>query len=162
MSDAPVNVKAAERRTLSFSSLDDILADAEAMTESSASTGNWNAAENIYHVALLIDFLNRGAPFAVPLPMRLLGKTLKLFRIHVKPIKPGFKAPSEVENAFAPPTDITLEAAKQKLRDETAYAKEHGMNYPSPLFGKLSPDDAVAMNCRHAELHFGFIHPADD
>lgn len=159
-----VNVKTADRRKLHFASLDDILADAEAITAAGTVdppvTGNWTAAQNIYHVAFTVEMSNRGFDFSIPLPMKLIGRTLKLFGMHKKPINPGINPPPKVAAAFAPPDEVSVGDALQKLRDEIAYAKEHGMTFPSPLFGKLSNDDWVQTHCRHAELHFGFIRPA--
>ena len=160
-----VNTKTAERRKLQFGSLDDILADAEAVTAGGTAdppvTGNWTAAQNIHHVAFTVGMSNRGFDLPIPLPMKLFGRTLKLLGMHTKPINPGIKPPAKVAAAFAPPDDITVADALQKLRDEIAYAKEHGMTHPSPLFGKLSDDQWKTVHCRHAELHFGFIRPVD-
>jgi len=157
----PVNVKKADRRTLKFSNLDDLLADAEAVTRGGThdapATGNWSAAQNIYHVAFTIGMANRGSDIKIPLPMKFVGRTLKLLGAHAKSINPGINPPAKVAAAFAPPQDVAVDAAMQKLRDEIAYAKEHGMKFPSPLFGKLTHDQWVQMHCRHAELHFGFI-----
>ena len=156
----PANVKKAERRTLNFASLDDILADAEEVTSGPHRvTGNWTAAQNIWHVAHTVALSNRGFDFKVPLPMKLIGRTLKLFGMHTKSIKPGINPPAKVAAAFAPPPDVTLEMALAKLRDEVQHAKSHGMNHPSPLFGSLSNVTWVQVHCRHAELHHGFVHP---
>jgi hypothetical protein len=158
-----VNVKAAARRELHFETLDDILADAEQVTAGPHhATGNWTAAQNLWHVAFTIGMLGRGLDQSFPLPMKVLGRVLRTFKMHVKPIKPGLNPPSKVAAVFHPPEETTLDAALQKLRDEIAYANENGMPHPSPLFGKLPPDQAVAMQCRHAELHLGFIHPTPE
>ena len=154
-----VNVKKAERRRLHFESLDDIVADAEAVTSGPHRvTGNWSAAQNFEHVAKLMAISNRGIDMPVPVPMKLLGRTLKVLGMHRKPFNPGLKPPAKVARVFAPDPEISLDEAIQHLRDEVAYAKQHGMTHPSPLFGKLSNDDWVAVHCRHAELHFAFIH----
>ncbi len=155
----PVNVKKAERRELHFESLDEVLADAEAVTPHATATGNWTPPQIIDHVAFGIHMLNHGIDLKIPLPMKLFGRTLKAFGQHIAPMKPGIKPPAKIAAAFAPSSDITLEQAKQKLRDEIAYANQHGMHHPSPLFGKLTPEECVQMNCRHAEMHFGFIKP---
>lgn len=159
-----VNVKTAERRKLRFETLDDILVDVEVVTAGGAIdppvTGNWTAAQNIYHVAFTVEMSNRGFDFSVPLPMKLVGRTLKLFKMHTKPISPGINPPAKVAAAFAPPADVTIGDAVQKLRDEVAYAKAHGMTHPSPLFGKLANDEWIQTHCRHAELHLSFIRPA--
>lgn len=151
------NVKTASRRKLHFDDLDQLLADAEAVTESSTATGNWTPAQIIHHVAFGIKMLNHGIDLKVPLPMKIFGRTMKAFGLHVKPIKPGINPPAAIAAAFAPPADVTLEEAKRILREEVAFAEENGMNHPSPLFGRMSPADCVQMNCRHAEMHFGFI-----
>ncbi|MEM9915968.1 MAG: DUF1569 domain-containing protein [Planctomycetota bacterium] len=155
-----VNVKQAERRELHFDTLDEVLADAEAVTDSSTATGNWTPPQIIDHVAFGVHMLNHGIDLKIPLPMKLLGRIMKKFGMHTKPMNPGIKPPAKVAAAFAPDPDITLEQAKQKLRDEVAYANEHGMHHPSPLFGQMTPEECIQMNCRHAELHFSFIRPA--
>lgn len=159
----PVNVKTAARRELHFNSLDDLLADAESTTahgtRTPATTGNWSAPQIIQHIATSLHLGNHGAGFSVSLPVRMFGRVLKLLGVHTKPMKPGIKPPAKIAAAFAPAADITIAAAMQHLREEVAYAKEHGITHPSALFGKMTPDEAVQMNCRHAEMHFGFIQP---
>jgi len=156
-----VNVKTAERRTLHFDTLDDIVRDVETVTAGPHHvTGNWTAAQNIWHVAHTVALSNRGFDFKVPLPMKLIGRTLKLLGMHTKPINPGINPPAKVAAAFAPPHDVALEMAIAKLRDEVQYARTHGMNHPSPLFGKLSHDTWIQTHCRHAELHLSFIAPS--
>lgn len=159
MTQPPVNVKTATRRTLHFDNLDQLLAEAEAFTDAATVTGNWTPAQIIHHVAFGIKMLNHGIDLKVPLPMKLFGRTMKMFGMHTKPMKPGINPPAKIAAAFAPPQDVTLEQAKQFLREEVGFANENGMNHPSPLFGQMSPQDCIQMNCRHAEMHFGFIQP---
>ena len=155
-----VNIKTADRRVLKFDTLDDIVRDVEAIASGPHRvTGNWTAAQNIWHVAHTVAMSNRGFDFKVPLVMKLLGRMLKGLGMHTKPIKPGFNPPGKVAAAFAPPPDVSLEMAVAKLRDEVAYAKAHGMHHPSPLFGKLTHEQWTQLHCRHAELHHSFIHP---
>lgn len=163
MPSPPVNVKTADRRSLHFDTLEEVLSDAETITDGGhtdpPTTGNWNAAQIIYHIAQTIHMANHGGSFTVPFPVKLMGRTLKLFGVHRKPIKPGINPPGKVAAAFAAPDGVTLDQAMDKLRTEVATANQHEMSHPSPLFGKLSHNDWVHANCRHAELHFGFIKP---
>ncbi|MEM6459437.1 MAG: DUF1569 domain-containing protein [Planctomycetota bacterium] len=157
---AKINVKLSERRDLHFDSLAEVLADAEATAAASPrTTGNWSAGQVYHHVAFGIEMMSKGVDVPVTLRMKVFGRGLRLFGMHVKPIDPGINPPAKVAAVFRPPDDVTLEAGLQKLRDEIAYAQEHGLTHPSPLFGRMSADDAVAMQCRHAELHFSFVHP---
>lgn len=154
------NVKTAERRPLQFNTLDDIVADASTVTSGPHRvTGNWTAAQNIWHIAQLLEISNHGSNFKVPLAMKLVGRLLKLLGRHTKPFNPGIKPPAKVAREFAPPAETSLPMALAKLRDEVDYAKAHGMKHPSPLFGPLTNDAWIQAHCRHAELHHSFIHP---
>ena len=156
-----VDVKQAQRRTLHFDHLREVLADAEAVTAGEfMTTGNWSAAQILYHVAYLMDVMNHGKPMPLPWPVKLVGRGLRVMGVHRKPYKPGVKPPAKVVAMFSAPPDTTLPEALDYLRQQIADAEsETGLKHPSPLFGPMSRADAVAMHCRHAELHFSFIVP---
>lgn len=146
------------RRELTFQTLDEILADAQAITSKPhKAIGGWTAPQIIEHLVITMKIANHGMDLKVPLVMKLFGQVLKLTGQFDKSFKPGIKPPAHVAKAFAPRPDITLDDALQGLRDETAYAKQQGMTHPSPLFGTLSHDQWEKLHCRHAELHLGFI-----
>jgi len=158
-----INVKQAPRRELSFETLDDILAEAEAIAAGPHhTTGNHTAGELFYHVAVPMKGAVEGFGFAVPLPMRLFGRTLKLLGKAAAPFNPGINPPKSVLQHFWPPEPITTQQGLDTLRAAIDAARAPGsMTHPSPLFGHLSHDEHVVLNCRHAELHFSFIHPGD-
>ncbi len=157
----PNDVKTAERRTLHFETLEEILADAEAVTAvPHRTTGNWSAAQIIHHVTVLLEVMTQGKDLPMPLPIKIVGRGLRLFGVHRKTMKPGIKPPAKTAAKFSAPPDTDLNDALAYMREEVRIAGEQGMKYPSPLFGKLSHSDAVAMHCRHAELHLSFILPA--
>lgn len=149
------------RRELHFENLDQILTDAVEITSGGyTTTGQWTGAQIITHVAGLIGVANRGADFAVPLPLRIVGRLLK--PLHARPLKPGITMPKMARPSLAPPTDTTLDQAITLLRNEVNEANNKPMSYPSPIFGRLTHDQWVALHCRHAELHFSFIRPASE
>ena len=157
----PVDVKQAERRELHFESLEDILADAQTITAGPhRTTGNWSAPQILHHVTFLIDAMNHGSKLSLPLPIRVVGRVLKLLKFHRREMKPGLNPPPAVARRFAPPPDLSLDEALQHMRTQIEFAQKHGMKHPSPMFGKLPHAEAVAMHCRHAELHQSFILPA--
>ncbi|MEM8737543.1 MAG: DUF1569 domain-containing protein [Planctomycetota bacterium] len=159
----PVKTKQAERRVLHFSDLEEILADAEQVTAGPhVTTGNWTAAQIIRHVAMGFEMANHGIDLPIPLPIRLAGRTMRFFGLHTKPVRPGIKPPAKIAAAFEPPPETTLEAALTRLREEVGYAQQHPMRHASPLFGKLTPEEWKQFQCRHAEMHFGFIHPGEE
>lgn len=148
----------AERRTLRFGSMDDLLADIEALDERGEvqSAGHWTAAQNVEHVARFIDASVDGTDAKASLALRLLGPFVKK-SVLAKPMKPGFKLPTKLADQFVPPANVTWEDAVEHLRTIISRAKAEGMTGRSPVFGQLTHDEWVQMHCRHAELHFSFL-----
>ncbi|BAM02753.1 DUF1569 domain-containing protein [Phycisphaera mikurensis] len=151
------------RRNLHFQKLDDLVADARAVAlHPHETTGNWNASQILLHVAALIGVANRGTDVRLPLPVRLVGKALRAFGIHRREIRAGIKAPPALMAENDANACVPVEEAVATLEREVAEAQAKPMSHPSPLFGKLSHDDWVALHCRHAELHFSFLQPTPD
>lgn len=162
--ETPATAVAAARRTLSFSSLQDILDDAERITAGGQviTSGTWSAAEIIDHVRILMNIARTGFDFTMPLPLRIMGRLLRTTAL-TKPIRPGFKFPKIAADTLMPDPNLTLEESKDRLREEIRLSSQPGaMRHPSPLLGKLTHEQWVQLNCRHAELHFSFMHRADD
>ncbi|MEE9403639.1 MAG: DUF1569 domain-containing protein [Algisphaera sp.] len=153
-----VNLKKAQRRTLHFNTLADILADAQTITAAPHhTTGNWTAPQIIDHVTRVMGFSNHGTDLRLPLPMRLFGSILKRTGGYRKPISPGVKLPQSIVKHFVAPSNITLDDAISQLRTEIETATTTDMSHPSPFFGSLTHDQWIPFHCRHAELHFSFI-----
>lgn len=153
-----------EIRSLSFESLDDLLADVHALpAEGLTASGNWTPAGNVDHVAKFLrgsveGFPEGRPPLAMRVMVRLMVKLLGR-RLFLKKLKPGqFKLPAALDWAL-PEDGVTWAQAVQRLEDAVASAKRHGMTHPSPIAGKLSEEQWLMLHCRHAEMHFGLIHP---
>ncbi|MEM9416699.1 MAG: DUF1569 domain-containing protein [Planctomycetota bacterium] len=152
-----------ERRNLEFNTLDDILADAKALpAEGLTTTGKWTPAENVEHVSKVIGFATHGFPEGkAPAFQKMLFTTLlKLFGrklLKVK-IKPGVKFPAGM-TFLEPEKGIAWDEAVRRLEQNIADAKTHKMTHPSPIAGELGHEKWTLLHCRHAELHFSFIHP---
>ncbi|MEL6498975.1 MAG: DUF1569 domain-containing protein [Planctomycetota bacterium] len=146
------------RRRLCFESLADILADAEAMASQPVVTlGAWSAAQNIEHVRRLVRIAHAGTDVRVNVAFRVLGRSLRS-RFLRSPFRPGLKT----HKSFEPPAGITMDEAIVAFRAEIASASRPGaMSFPSPLLGRLTHEQWEQLHCRHAELHFGFVLPAD-
>jgi hypothetical protein len=151
----------AVRRTLTFKNLDDLVSDLQSVsTVGIGSSGGWTPAQNVEHVARGIDTSIDGFTFTVPLPMRILGRLIK-GRVLTKGIPAGkIKIPPAAQAAFCPGPETRFEDAAKHLTDAVERAKRKKMTAVSPIFGKLSHEQWVALHCRHAEMHFSFLHPA--
>lgn len=152
-----------EQRAVSYQALPDLLDDINNLSENEAptSTGGWTAAQNVMHVSLLINDSLDGFTVKAPLPFRLLGPFLK-GRVLNKGLKPGIKIPAgQIQERFVPSKDTTWEAA-YALLNKCVQRIQNGekMIHPSPLFGKMSHEEWTTLHCKHAAMHFGFLHPA--
>jgi len=159
----PVNVKTAPRRSVKFSTMQDLLDDAEAIAAAPhETTGNWSVSQIVYHVGGLVDVSLNGTDLKLPLVVRLFGKLIKSSTLK-KGINPGIQMPAAIRPRFEPPEDIPLEESMAQFRKWIAQANEPGsMTHKSPLFGELTHEQWVQMHCRHAELHFSFMRKKED
>jgi len=150
-----------DRRAVNFASLDDILADAENLTahQPIRTTGNWTPAQIVGHIATFIDWSIDGFPFTVPVPLRVVGRFIRKSAQRRTPPS-GIKAPKGIMQ-HVPPADFSFDEAMRQLRGAVLRVRAgKQMTEPSPLFGKLTHDEWVRIHCRHAEMHFSFMHPA--
>lgn len=123
------------------------------------STGNWTAAQNIEHVAVFIGWSLDGFPFRAPLPLRLIGRMLRSGALRKTP-RPGIPTPKG-NRAHLSPADFPLERAMASLRRNIRRVQSgERMTHPSSFFGALTHEEWIDLHCRHAELHFSFLHPA--
>jgi hypothetical protein len=150
-----------DRRELQFSSMPDILDDVEylASGDPPRTTGNWSGGQIVQHVAMLINFSIDGFPAPrLALPMRILGRLFRK-RALVNPIRAGIRFPRKW-TFLAPDGAIIWEDAVEYMNKSMARLDTERMNAPSPILGKLSPEQWEQLHCRHAEMHFSFMHPA--
>jgi len=147
------------RRSLRFARMTDVLADVDALDEAPArrSLGNWSPAQNVDHVASVIDASLDGFPIEkMAWPLRLMGKLLR-DRALTRPMSAGFKVPGGMSN-MVPAPDLAWSKAVDHMR-HTIGRIEAGtrMERPSPLLGPLGHEQWCQLHCRHAELHLSFI-----
>jgi len=157
--------KVTDRREVRFESLAQLRADVERLREAAAaadgsiqSLGNWSLGQASQHLARFmvcsIDGFDK-APFF----LRPMGMMLQLFqgqKVLNQPPPPGFKIPSTL--AFFPDAEVDDAAGSAELLaviDRLLSGTE--CVHPSPLLGKLSPEQWTKLHLRHAELHLSFF-----
>jgi hypothetical protein len=152
------------RRKLRFSTVDEALAEASRLAADEREgrldrAGNWTLGQSLNHLAAWAGFAFDGYPpeIRAPLPVRVVLRLMKN-----KFLRSGMPAGVRIRNipagtlgADPTPTDVAFrrfESAFGRLRD-------HAPGHPNPIFGRLSHDEWVSLNLRHAELHLGFLVP---
>ena len=150
-----------DRRELHFDSMGDILDDVEylAAGDPPRSVGNWTSAQIVQHVATMIDCSIDGFAVArAALPVRIICRLLRK-RILTTPMKPGVNLPGKF--AFlAPASRTTWDEAVDLFRAVSTKLDTQRMTHRSPVLGRLSHGQWEQLHCRHAEMHFSFMHPA--
>ncbi len=149
--------KVSERRTVAFSSMKDILNDVSYLDSGDPPrvTGNWTPAQIVQHVGMLIAFSIDGFPGRAPLPFAILGRLIKK-KAMARPVRPGLPT-----FEFMKPDDhVSWDEAVDILGRTIARLDGERMTAKSPMFGRLSHEEWVRLHCRHAEMHFSFMHPA--
>ena len=149
-----------QRRDLHFSSLQEALADAEALSSQSVVThGSYSLGQILEHLARTIDVVtgDRESP-PIPLPIRMVARLLRSKFLN-GPMKPGFKLPSKAQSVFWPSEEVETSAGLQHYRESI---DRFNRTEPLPkhvLLGNMTRPEHIQLQCRHAELHLSFVHP---
>lgn len=150
---------ALRRRELTFTSLDEVVADAQALVAARETKmlGNWPLEKLLAHLAIAINGSIDGISARAPWFVRLLGRLGK-HRILSKPMRAGVKLPRQVEPDFYPDV-ASRQAALGELQAAVARTKSERMAAAHPILGKLTHDEWTQLHLRHAELHLSFALP---
>lgn len=152
------------RRQLRFTTLDDVVRDAEGLLASGyTKTGNWDLAQVCNHLSDWLSFPVVGFP-KMPIVIRplfwVMRKTIgrKKFEGYVREQSFPAGKPTLPQTVHAPGEDER--AAVAKLKDTAERFTAHtGFIHPSPLFGPLTKDEALAMQLVHCAHHLSFLVP---
>lgn len=160
-----VNTRKAEHRKLRFESLDEVFASVERIIAAENAgtlriTGNWSVGKTFGHIAAWINYAYEGFPAGAH-PPKIIRMLVRLFknRIFYKPMRPGMRIPKSEYGTFGVDEMSTDEGAR-KLRDAFArLQRREPAKFDSPALGPATDDERIAITCRHAELHLGFLWP---
>ncbi len=154
-----------DRRHLRFESFDDAIRDADTLAEAERrgtfrTTGNWSLGQAIGHVATWARFAVDGYP-PMPQPrwfIRLMVPLLKGPFLN-KGLPAGANI-GDLPNGTLGTETMDTDLAIRNLREAFGRLERQTPTMPNPFLGKLSHEDWIKVNLRHAELHFSFFHPA--
>jgi hypothetical protein len=146
------------RRTLTFTTLDDILADLERLEKAKLRTlGNWSSGQVLMHLSVPIEWCLDGAKVRAPWYIRVFGWFVKN-RFLRNPMPAGFALP-EATAAYLVPGETSWEDGLRILRAAIQRLKTETQRHPSPFLGVLTREQWDQLHCRHAELHLSFLIP---
>lgn len=156
------NAPPPSRRTLHFTSIDNVLAEADRLVEAACAgqvsyAGRWTLATILNHLAIWAEFAYNGLPLKIPLLLRLLVRPFK-GRILKGAMPSGRRLPN-VPGGTLGIEEIPLGKAHQRLQIAFLRLKNDPPILAHPLLGKLTHPQWIALHLRHAELHLSFVLP---
>lgn len=155
------NASPPRRRELTFTSLDEIVADAQELVAAPETKmlGHWPLEKLLAHLAIAINGSIDGISAKAPWPLKLIGRLWKR-RILTKPMWPGLKLPRQIERDYYPDA-ASPQAALGELQAAVARTKNEPMTASHPILGKLTHEEWTQLHLRHAELHLSFAVPGE-
>jgi hypothetical protein len=154
--------KVVGRRMLRFESIEQAMAEAERLAAAERAgrlrqLGNWTLGQTLGHLAAWTVYGYTGAPLNVPFFIRWFLR-LRKRRILYGPMRSGVRIPG-VEGGTLATEPVPLEVGWGRFRRAMERLKVEAPTAPSPVFGRLTHEESIALNLRHMELHLGFLFP---
>lgn len=152
------------RRNLRFNSLDEVVADVENLrVRGYEKGGNWNVAQVAGHLANWLGYPVNGFPKAGCLVGGFLGlmrATVGKKLLRQTLVSGSMRAGGQTMPESVPAATDDEAAAVAQLNEAVRRFKEHaGEYYPSPLFGRLTRDEALQLQLIHCAHHLSFLVP---
>lgn len=150
------------RREIQFDTLGQAMAEAERLATCKATTsGKYSLGQILDHLARAIDFaIGVGPQMRIPWIGKVIGWLIR-GRVIKGPPRPGVKLPRRGQSLLWNTRDVSAPEGMQRLRDAYDRFCAIGEYPPHPFFGRLTADEHHKLQCRHFELHLGFVHEAE-
>ncbi|WP_406697701.1 DUF1569 domain-containing protein [Singulisphaera sp. Ch08] len=147
----------AERRTLSFATLDRVMPDVDRLLEGHETVGNWSLGQICNHLAGAIAGSVEGFPFHAPWIFRkTLGAVSRRRVFKTGRMATGIPLPAR----YSPKPDLDPRAEAEALRATLRFYA--GFQEPlalHPVFGRLTRDEWNQLHAIHCAHHLSFVLP---
>lgn len=152
-----MTTKTANRRTISYASLQEVVDDATRLVAADASTtGGWTKGQIFEHLARTMDGSLDGFSFTFPFPVRVIGKYFFKPRFFKHGMSPGFKLKGPSKQALAP-DPLADQEGLEHLKKSVQRLETESQRHVSPVLGEMTREEWNKLHLRHSELHMSFI-----
>jgi hypothetical protein len=146
------------RRKVNYTSLQELLTDAERLSAGPVKTlGNWSPGQIYRHLAISFNGSIDGFTMNFPWYLRLMARLLKKKLINGA-MPPGYKLPPEAAKAVMPGPTSTEEGLSE-LRAAITRLEREPHRAEHPMFGSISKEEWNQVYLNHANLHMSFLVP---
>ena len=149
-------------RKLRFGSIDNCTAEVGRICVANEkgslrSSGNWTPGQIMAHVASWIEYGYDGYPIGAPPFFIRWILRLRLRQTLRNGIPRGVRIPGVKDGTVGMEDMATPKAVERLLNALKRLQEREDAKFDSPAFGRMSHDDRIQLNLRHAELHMGFL-----
>jgi hypothetical protein len=147
----------AERRTLTFTRLDEVMPDVDRLLEAHRTAGHWSLGQICNHLSAALQGSIEGFPIRAPWPVRkLIAPFVKRTLFRTGRMAEGIRLPK----VALPKPNLDARAEAEALRAALRfYAAHTGPMVEHPFFERLSRDEWTRLHCIHCAHHLSFVHP---
>lgn len=149
------------RRTVRYSTLSEVVEDAEHLLGNHHTVGNWSFGQICQHLAMAMNASIDGFGFQAPWWVRWLIAPVVKNSFLTKPMKPGFKIPG-YGKSLLPDDSMTAEEGLRQLKAAVERLSHETPTAPHPAFGHMASEEIMQLHLRHCEMHMSFIVPGEN
>lgn len=155
--------KVAGRRSLTFHTIDELRRDLDVLEAAHRAgtlrhLGNWEAGRIMAHLAAFAEYPLAGYPKELSRPPLLIRVFLKSRKNkYIRGRMPlGVKIPG-IPGGTVGADDIPFDQGLSRFRSALDRLERTAPTIDNPIFGTLTHEEWMLMQCRHAEGHLGFL-----
>jgi len=147
----------AERRSLTFATLDRVMPDVDRLLEGHETVGKWSLAQICNHLCTSVAYSVEGYPGRAPWILRAtVGAFVRRRLLRTGRMATGIRLPEE----FQPKPGLDARAEAEALRACLQYYAAHqGTPVTHPILGKLTRAEWDRFHAIHCAHHLSFVRP---
>jgi len=151
-----------DRRKLRFETLDEIVQEVDRLADMEVeTTGKYSYGQILEHLARILDVASGHLTTEKPnLMIRMVARVLRPKMLR-SPMQAGYKLPDSVQDLFWPSEEVDVRSGQKHFHEAIERFRNRDPLPPHPIFGKMNRDQSDQLQCRHCELHLGFVHPVE-
>lgn len=149
------------RRTVHFSTLSEVIQDAEHLIGNHHTVGQWSFGQICQHLAKAMVASIDGFGFKAPWFARWFIAPLVKNSLLIKPMRAGFKLPSKGK-ALLPDDGISADEGLRQLKAAVDRLSHETPTAPHPFLGAMASEEVMQLQLRHCELHMSFVVPGEN